>query len=343
MAVSVEQGTAVDFTARSDRLGRYLGKYAEGFGFDAFSDDFLRRNGIPFLRDVPIPLSAGDHDVFSSRGCMPIARIAGNMARVIGASPSFPHVKPYIDFLRLSMGEGAASAIAGEAGNVAERGSYDEACILFRAALCMEPRNLAAMYGYARVCRDVYLAGGDDGDYVGRFKAEAFEYFEMTAEAYPDFPPALYYLGYAYLNMGLYMKAYLTWKSYLGLSPDSDERPEIEERMRQLADPIEIEQGFNAVLAGRFDEGLAVLTPYSESKYSSGWLIWYYLGLACAGLGRRDEAADMFRRALALNPSHVESMGELADIYGIMGEMALSEKYRKKADLIRGGGYQREG
>jgi tetratricopeptide (TPR) repeat protein len=256
----------------------------------------------------------------------------------MGAVPSFPHTGAYIAFLCRLMGKHAAEGLVKEAKDAAEREDYDEACIRFRAALCLEPGNLEAMYGYARVCRAMYLAS-EDGEYIGRFKAEALEYFELTAEMHPRFPMAHYYLGYAYLNMGLYQKAHLTWKRYLEHSSHPKDRREIKERMRQLADPLEIERGYNAVLAGRFAEGRAVLEPYLNSKYSDWWPLYYYLGVAYISLERRDEAVDMFKRGLRLNPSHVESMRELADIYEAGGEDELSAKYRRKAALLEGGGH----
>ncbi|MDR2296070.1 MAG: tetratricopeptide repeat protein, partial [Clostridiales Family XIII bacterium] len=199
---------------------------------------------------------------------------------------------------------------------------------------------LAAMYGYARVCRAMYLAS-EDGEYIGRFKAEALEYFELTTEAHPRFPMAYYYLGYAYLNMGLYQKALLTWNGYLDHSTHPKDRREIKERIRQLADPLEIERGYNAVLAGRFAEGIAALEPYLSSRYGDWWPLYYYLGAAYAGKERGAEAVDMFKRALRLNPSHVESMKELADIYEVDGAPELAAKYRAKAALIEGGGHAR--
>jgi tetratricopeptide (TPR) repeat protein len=328
----------VDFITRSDRVAVYLNKYAMSFVFDKFSEDFLTRGDIRFMRGVPIPLRREDIDAFRSSEGLPVARVVSNMARLVGASPSFPYTKAYVEFLRRCMGEKSVSALVSEAESAAEHGSYDAACILFRAALCAEPQNLAAMYGYARVCRDMYLAG-EDNDYIVRFKAEALEYFELTTETYPSFPAAHYYLGYAYMNMGMYRKAYLTWKRYLKYSSHAEDSREIEERLKQLTDLIKIERGCNEVLSGRFDEGRAALEPYLKSGYNNRWPLFYYLGMAYAGLDRMSEAADMLKRGLALNPSHIESMNELADIYETCGEEELSEKYRKKADLLKGGGY----
>jgi hypothetical protein len=330
-----------DFTTRRDRLEQYLKDYVTRFVFDTFSEDFLRRGDLSFMRDVPIPLREEDLKAFRSREGLSAAHIGENMARVMGAVPSFLHTGAYIAFLRRFLGKHAVAGLVKEAKDAAEREAYDEACIRFRAALCLEPGDLAAVYGYARVCRAMYLAS-EDGEYIGRFKAEALEYFELTTALHPRFPQAHYYLGYAYLNMGLYQKAQLAWKRYLEHSSHSADRREIKERLKQIADPTEIERGCNAVLAGRFTEGCAILNPYLNSKYNDWWPLYYYLGAARAGLGQGGEAADMFKRALTLNPSHIESMRELADIYEAGGETELSEKYRRKAALIEGGGHAQE-
>jgi TPR repeat protein len=329
---------SADFAARADRVAKYLTKYAARFVFCTFSEDFLRRGGLLFLRDAPVPLRAEDTAAFRSEEGLSLMRIGENMACVIGASPSFPHAGAYVEFLRRGLGGRTVSDLLQEAINAAERAEYDAACIGFRAALRLSPQNPDAMYGYARVCRDMYLAG-DDSEYIGRFKAEALEYFELTAEARPSFSAAHYYLGYAYLNMGLYQKAHLAWERCLRHSSQPEERREIKERMLQLADPIETERGCNAVLAGRFAEGYAAIEPYIRGKYGDRWHLCHCLGLACVGLHRRDEAEELFKRALRLNPSHVESMKELADLYESEGKKDLSEKYRRKAALIEDGGY----
>ncbi len=45
----------------------------------------------------------------------------------------------------------------------------------------------------------MYLASQNE-EYVGRFKAEALEWFEILTEVHPKFAQGYYYLGYAYLN-----------------------------------------------------------------------------------------------------------------------------------------------
>ncbi|MDR3296520.1 MAG: tetratricopeptide repeat protein [Clostridiales Family XIII bacterium] len=351
-----------DIRTRPDRVGKHLEKHLSKFVFDEFSDAYLTRGGISFMQGVPVPLRKEDMADFHSAEGLSALRIGENMAYVMGISPQFPYAGNYVKFLKTCFRGNAAEVLVREAKSLAghvrstdmprtpdgsrpaagttlaEREEPDQACIYFRAALCMEPKNLEAMYGYAMACRAMYLNGGDSA-YVGNLKAEALEYFELTAAAFPRFPMAHYYLGYAYLNLGLYQKAYLTWKTYLKYSDHAQDRKEIRERIRQLAEPLEIEKGCNAVLAGRWHEGIDILEPYVNGKYSDWWPLYYYLGAAYHGSAQGEEAEEMFKQALRLCPSHVESMDALAQLYTEAGEGTLAKKYSQKAALIRSGGH----
>ena len=65
---------------------------------------------------------------------------------------------------------------------------------------------------------------------------------------------------------------------------------------------------------GRYDEAAAKFTRYTENKPDNAWG-QYMLGLAAwkAGDAERSEAA--FRKALEIDPTHVESWGNLSRVY----------------------------
>ncbi|HZK01434.1 MAG TPA: tetratricopeptide repeat protein, partial [Anaerovoracaceae bacterium] len=215
----------------------------------------------------------------------------------------------------------------------AEKGDFDTAIIYFRAALVLKSDYLHAMYSYARVCREFYLKGDND-DFIGRFKRESMEYFELLTEVHPRFAQAYYYLGYDYLNLGLYQKASLVWQEYLRRSNNFKDKKEIRQRLEQLEHPLTIERGYNAVLAGRWDEGLDILEPFVDTSFKSWWPLHYYLGVAYARMGRNGKAMASFKRVLGANGSHVESMLELADLYALSKDRKNERKYREKAELI---------
>ena len=325
-----------DVKIRKDRIGRYFKKYAKNFVFDEFSDSYLEKAGKglnDLMKGVPIPLRKEDVEQFEGGKGLSALHLAENMAWIMGIDPHFKYTQSYIDFLNKLFNYKIYEGILKKGRNAAESGDIDKACIYFRATLCMNPTYLHGMYSYARACRALYLESNNE-EYIGRFKAEAMDYFELLTEAHPKFAQAYYYLGYAYLNMGLYVKAELAWKTYLSRSQTPKDRKEIKERLQQIAEPVEIEQGCNMVLSGSFKRGLMTLEPFMDTKFKTWWPLSYYLGVCYARLGQQKKALESFKNVLTMNASHLETMQELADIYAAYNDKENEEKYRKKAELI---------
>ena len=326
-----------DVKIREDRIGKYFKKYTKQFVFDEFSKSYLAKvgKGLPeLMKGVPIPLRKEDIKEFAGGEGIHALHLAENMTWIMGIDPHFEYTEKYVAFLNALYNRKIAEGILKKGRNAAEQEDYDKACIYFRATLCMDPTYLHGMYSYARVCRAMYLAS-DNEEYIGRFKAEALEYFELLTEIHPRFAQAYYYLGYAYLNMGLYVKAQITWENFLKASYNSKDRKEIKERLTQIADPVEIEQGTNLVLAGSFRQGLAVLEPFMATQFKTWWPLSYYLGVCYSRLGEQEKALDSFLNVLKMNASHFETMEELADLYAAIGDTEKEEKYRKKIELVR--------
>lgn len=97
---------------------------------------------------------------------------------------------------------------------------------------------------------------------------------------------------------------------------------------------MEIEEGYNLILSGRFEEGKNVLKKYKSGKFSDWWPLWYYLGTADLALGLAEEAAEEFKKVLTLSPSNREAMEELTMIYQSLGNEEMAEKYRKKIKIV---------
>ena len=326
-------------TKRPDRIKQYLIHRMKDFTFDEFSPEYLDKIGMgKELSGVPIPLRDEDREGFKENGSLPSTLLAENMMRVVGIDPGFKYQKAYTIFIDKLFGQKAVDNTTRKAKDYADREDYETACIYFRAGLVQKFNDLAAMYGYARILRQLYSEGAEKGrkeEYTGTLKAECLCYFEMTTEFYPKFDMGWYYLGYMYLNLGLYVKAKLAWQEYLKVGGRIlKDRREIAKRLGQLKDPVEIEKGYNAVLSGRWSKGIDILEPYTESKFNDWWPLWYYLGVAYARTGREDEAVKAFKEALKGSPRHIESMEELVDLYNKLGDKTNTKKYRDKLTLI---------
>lgn len=330
-----------DIKLRQDRIGKYLVKHLNKFVFDEFSKGYLdnSKGKLDFMAGVPIPLRKEDLEAFKSPEGVKLTFISENMAWIIGADPKFKHRDAYIQFLAVKYANKATETVVKVGRNAAEREEFDKAAIHFRAALCVEPQNLHAMYSYARVCRSMYLEGKDE-EYVGNFKAESLEYFELLIDTHPKFAQAYYYLGYAYLNLGLYIKAEMTWNIFIEKTRNRKDKKEVKERIAQLEKPIQVEKGYNLILAGKWTDGIKILEPFLVGQYENWWPLSYYLGIGYVNLGKKEKAIERFKHVLQINPSNVETMEELADVYRVCGDAENHKKYEEKAKLLREGGHK---
>lgn len=333
---NISAGNSADYNIRlrRDRIGKYFSEHLKGFLFAELSEAYMEKGEIlDFMKGIPVPLKNADLKIFAGGSGVDPKELAENMAWIIGTDPHFKYTEQYVLFLdRVLKGRAMGFLLEKGITALAER-AYNEACIYFRACLCLETENLDAMFHYACCCREMYLAS-ENREYTGDFKAEALDYFELVTEAHPKHAKSHYYLGYMYLNLGLYTKARLVWNKFLGLSEEPADIDEIKQRIRQLEDPVRIEQAINNIISGRDEQGIPVLESYLESDYKDWWPLHYYLGLAYASVGRQEDAIGSFKRVLEKNGSHLDSMAELAELFKASGDVKEEQKYRRKMQIV---------
>ncbi|MBK5253447.1 MAG: hypothetical protein JJE03_03125 [Peptostreptococcaceae bacterium] len=316
---------------REDRVKAYLVRLLkDNVIFDELSYDFLERAELmDVLKDIPVPIMKKHLDNIST------VTLGEGMAFVIGADPEFEHTDSYIKYIKKVLGEEFPKYLVNQGVETATANDFDYACILFRAALILEPEMPDALYCYARACKDSYELGEEE-DYVARFKAESIEAFEFVTLSRPEFDMGYYFLGYGYLNLGLYIKAKLTWDEFMKLTDGDEEkkelREEIQERLGFLVEPINIEKGYNMVLNGDYSDGINLLQKYTDSEYKTWWPLWYYLAAAKVEQGNTKEAIEDYKVALKYSPSNIEIMQKLIDLYD---DQEMIDKYSKKLEVIK--------
>ena len=332
-----------------DRISKYLSPRIQNMMFAELSPDYLMRTGaLEILSGVAVPVGIEGSD---DKGETDLKNIVLNMGRVIGGDPYFVYADKYLTFIKHAAGESAAPMLVSEGARSADSGDFEDACLLLRGALRIDPKSKEALYLYGRVCKEIYEAEAQDGlgdeEKTGMFKAESSETFELLTMIHPDFAMGYYFLGYAYLNMGLYLKAKLTWQDFLKYSAGSemetyemdDEmlaslREEISERVEELEEPVEIETGCNRIMGGDFAGGRDILGRFTEGRYSEWWPLWYYLGIADSALADPDAAIEDFKNVLRLSPSNTDAMDELAQLYEATGDAVNAAKYRNKIGIV---------
>ena len=314
-----------------DRIGEYLLPYVEDFIFDELSDSYLEKAGIAdILSGVPVPIRKSELS-----GGLSTLMIAKNMAFIIGCDINFKHRDNYVAYILRTFTAEFVKPLLNEGIEAAAKEDYNYALICFRGALLIDPESVDALYCYGRACKDAYETGEGE-EYIGRFKAESLEAFEKVTLKKPDFDLGYYFLGYAYLNLGLYVKAQLTWKSFMELSENEEQKAEVQEWLDKLVEPVKIEQGYNHILSGRYNEGIDILSGYMEDeRFNTWWPLWYYLGVAHKALGDSETAEKDFLQVLKLSPSNIETMKELVELYEAGGDAQRAEKYKGKIEIVK--------
>lgn len=343
------------FDISKSRITKYLAdRYKEAFLFDTLSDAYWEKEPrLAFMKGVPVPFKADDFKSFKEGG-LSIAKMGENMLFVSGMDPAFPYAKAYGEYLRVCFDVKVREAFLHDAGTAVENGDYLRACVLFRGVFILAQEDGSyecdALFGLAgassemsRKLEDAPYADESDKESrareekCGHFKAEAMELYETITFRFPEFAPAWYYLGYCYLNMGLYAKTDLCFKKFLELADPKkaqEEIKEIQERRDQLVDPIQIEQGCNAIIAGRSEEGVLLLEPYKESQFRDWWPMHYYLAQGYVDLDRAEDAEAELKEVLRVSPSNLEAISSLIDLYEALGNAEMADKYRQKYQLL---------
>ena len=333
---------------KKDRIAAYLAPLNNEMLFGELSADFLKMMGAgPMLTGIPVPISEGEN------GQIAVRSIVLDMAKVIGGDPDFLYADKYLAYIKAAAGDQAEPMLVSEGARLADEGRYEESCMLLRTALAIDPKSRAALYLYGRACKACYETASEADDpakgeaYIAAFKAESTDIFEVLTMIHPDFAMGYYFLGYAYLNLGLYLKAKLTWDDFMKYSSSADEngsglddnqledlRREISGMLLDLEEPVKIEKGCNQIMAGDFAGGRDTLIGFTEGRYENWWPLWYYLGVAESALGNLDEAIADLKKVLTLSPSNTDVMDELAQLYEAAGDQVNALKYRNKIALV---------
>ncbi|MDD5922252.1 MAG: tetratricopeptide repeat protein [Eubacteriales bacterium] len=325
---------------KKERITKYLTPKLDRFLFGELPEAFLQETGTEsFMAGVPFPVEK-THLTDDSLSAVSIAR---NMAFVLGADPDFRYGEQYLRFIRTLFTEDFKRPLIKEAAESAKKEDFETACIFCRATLLFDPENRDALLLYGQALHDAYEAKAEeenpslsDEEYIGNFKAESMEVFERITVLYPEEPAPYYYLGYAYLNLGLYNKSRLTFLEFTRLSKSEDEKKEAQDLIRQLKDPCILEEGVNRILSGHPETGIDILSEYeNHPEYGKWWPLWYYLGIAHRDIGNTEEAVKDFLAALRTSPSNIDVMNELISLYESLGNSEKAEKYRKKIGVVK--------
>lgn len=281
-------------------------------------------------KNIPLPLPI-DAVVNKVKGLeeindISIAKIIKGMILIIGIDSGFRHNDTYIDFLT-SFDQNIDNYILGQGIELARKDRKMDALIYFKASLYINKENLNSLYNYARCCEEI--AKSDEKEIIKEFEDEAFEVFEILTEKHPDFPLSYYHLGFHYANKKQFKKAEITWKTCLEKGIDENKEMEIQQKLLDISNNIQYEEGYTLVLRGEAKEGLEKLLPLEE-KYSDWWNLLFFIGLAYRQMQDYEKALKYYEKVLKYKPSQVDALNEIGLCYMSLGQINEAIKHFKR-------------
>ncbi len=279
------------------------------------------------LEDIVDKVKGNDVDDFK------LKQIIQGMVFIIGIDKDFKYNKEYKNFLE-NVDDNIVNNIINQGIIYLDNKQKIDGLICFKAALYLDNNDLNGLYNYARCCEEISIDSEEDS--INKdFEDEAKEIFEKITEEYPKFSLAYYHLGFHYANMKLFKKAEVTWERALENGIDDNRRMEILNRLTDLKDNLQYEEGYTLILNNKAEQGLTKLKPLEE-KYSDWWNLLFFIGLAHRNLNDFINAIEYFKRVIRLKSGQVDSYNEIGLCYISLGDTENAIKYFNKALKIKG-------
>jgi tetratricopeptide (TPR) repeat protein len=176
--------------------------------------------------------------------------------------------------------------------------------------------------------------GGLDGAAEERYD-EALAAYEEVLGREPVFPNALFNGGFFFMRRGDFGRALDCFSRYLEQDGVEEEK---QEKARTLAEEISrrgledssFREAYEDVREGREEEGMDKIRRFLEQR-PLVWNGWFVLGWALRRLGRWEDGATAFRKALELGGDNRDTRNELAICLMEMKDYGAARKELERA------------
>lgn len=313
------------------RLNPLLRKRAEELIFIELKPGVtLGWNGFVFPEGIPLPVKlheiVGDIKDNNLEHFSSVTLVEG-MIRILGIDSETPHRLTYLSALKAYQPD-MLEVILTKGIHAASEEAYNEAMLLFRTAVQLQPTHEDALYNYGRSLVDL-AAKHESTRLETALTDEALEVFEALADLNQDLAQAYYQLGFLHANKKSYIRAADCWQRALTRELTEDQEMEIKTLLIQLEDKRIYEEGYNAVLKGYHQEALELLCTLEEN-HPEWWNLFFFIGLAYKGLEQYEDAISCFLRVAELHPAHPETHNELGICYLMLMRYQDAEEHLAK-------------
>jgi tetratricopeptide (TPR) repeat protein len=292
----------------------------------------ISRDDFSINPDIPIPVEIPENETNLNLEELSWEMIIAGMLSVIAAGPQAldsaqqgavpmndAHKSAWINYYRhfvlavrpSIMGEFTEAAII-----KARNGDFDSALDIIDVLRSLFPSSPAVTLNRALIMEQRAEA------FQRRDSAETAEAFRAAEDAYtealslhPLFPAAQFNAGFFYLGQKDFRRA----REYFSRYVDNGEDQAKIEQVRSIIKDIDengledesFSEAYNLIQQGNEEKGMQSIRDYIE-RYPSVWNGWFVLGWALRRLGRWEDGAAAFGRAIELGGCGSDTRNELA-------------------------------
>jgi tetratricopeptide (TPR) repeat protein len=198
----------------------------------------------------------------------------------------------------------------------ARNSDFDIALEIFDALRGLFPHSPSVLLNRALVLEEraeLYERQGREEAGAGKEAAEGA--YEMVLDTEPPFPNAFFNAGFFYLKQKNYSRAKECFSRYAEFDEDEEKKEQALAVIKEIGESGLEDESYRSahdlILQGREQEGLGSIREFLERR-PSVWHGWFILGWALRRLGRWEDGAAAFRKALELGGSGSDVRNELA-------------------------------
>ncbi|MDR1905264.1 MAG: tetratricopeptide repeat protein [Treponema sp.] len=343
-----------DLKSRLDAFWKKQGRSHALFhgqnGFKEDAENFSIDPSIP----IPVELLPGETDLNTET--LSLEQILSGMIRIITTPPSDLEFSPegvnagkkrkldlddiaYYRGFVLALKPDIQREFTSAAIFKAENGEYDLALEICDALAGLFPESPFPRFNRALILENqakVLESSGREEEAEIQFDL-ALAAWEGLLKADSPFPLAFFNAGKFFMYRQNYARAKECFASFVVLSGDSgdiEKRQEAEALIKDITqsslDDTLFKEAYDYIRMGREQEGLLKIREFLNIQ-STVWNAWFLLGWALRRLGRWEDGAAAFRKAVELGADNSDTLNELAICLMESGDLKSARRELEKA------------
>jgi tetratricopeptide (TPR) repeat protein len=282
---------------------------------------------------IPIPVEIPDGCDTLNTEELSWEMIISGILHVIAAVPGAVQKGEWIDYYRsfvLSVRPNILGEFTEAAILKARNGGFDLALEILDSLRGLFPFSPVVMLNRALVLEQqaAFLEEHDRAEAPEAFLA-AHSAYEETLSLHPDFPDALFNAGFFCLGGKDFCRAREYFSRYVDIADDEIKKQQAQSIIKDIdengLDDESFHEAYEYIRQGKDEEGLRCIRDFLET-HPSVWNGWFVLGWALRRLGRWEDGAAAFGKALELGGAGSDIRNELAICLMESGDLASARR-----------------